>query len=55
MGYFFDNWVWVHRSAWVWGMVFVLARMLAWALWETSVERVEYHEVAGQLPEAYSN
>ncbi|MDX2504187.1 MAG: hypothetical protein QNL62_06900 [Gammaproteobacteria bacterium] len=32
-------------------MVFALAGILAWALWETSAERVEYREMTGQLLE----
>lgn len=51
MGRFFDNWAWAHRNARAWGMVFALAGMLAWTLWETSAERVEYREMAGQLLE----
>jgi len=51
MGRFFDNWAWAHRNARAWGMVFALAGILAWALWETSAERVEYREIAGQLLE----
>lgn len=51
MGRFFDNWAWAHRNARAWGMVFALAGMLAWTLWETSAERVEYREMTGQLLE----
>ncbi|MDX2464151.1 MAG: hypothetical protein QNK31_06540 [Porticoccus sp.] len=51
IGRFFDNWAWAHRNARAWGMVFALAGLLAWALWETSAERVEYREMTGQLLE----
>jgi hypothetical protein len=51
MGRFFDNWAWAHRNARAWGMVFALAGILVWALWETSAERVEYREITGQLIE----
>lgn len=51
MGRFFDNWAWAHRNARAWVMVFALAGMFAWTLWETRVERVEYREISGQLIE----
>lgn len=51
MGRFFDNWAWAHRNARAWGMVIVLAGLLGWTLWETSVERIDYRETGGELLE----
>lgn len=53
MGKFFDNWAWAHRNARAWFMVIVLAGLLAWALWETSAERIEYRETSGELLEVF--
>jgi hypothetical protein len=51
MSRFFDNWAWAHRNAKAWGMAIALAGILAWTLWETSAERIEYRELTGQLVE----
>lgn len=51
MGKFFDNWAWAHRNARAWYMVVVLTGLLAWTLWETSAERIEYHQISGDMLE----
>lgn len=55
MSNFFDNWAWAHRNARAWMIVIALGGMLAWTLWETRAERVEYRELTGQLLEIKGN
>lgn len=48
---FFDNMAWAYRNAHTWMTVIALSGLLAWSVWETGAERVEYRELAGRLLE----
>lgn len=51
MSKFFDNMAWVYRVAQAMMAVIVLGSLLAWAVWQTGAERVEYRELSGRLLE----